>query len=234
VTPHEDELRAYPLRPQAYETRYLAPPPARRQPVNPLRAAVPLALVAFVGTLAATATLSHPREVERAIGAQIVPSAAAAQKPRRRAVAPPKALFVPDVTGLKAKRATTRLKQARFRPKVRFASGPAGVVLEQRPRAASELRPAGIVRLVVGRAAPQPKPEPRIAVAPPPVPTVIVASVVGLPREVAAKALVNEGLGVRVYGVPSRQPAGTVVAQHPRTGTRAKAGSYARINVAVH
>jgi beta-lactam-binding protein with PASTA domain len=45
---------------------------------------------------------------------------------------------------------------------------------------------------------------------------------------------VNEGLGVRVYGVPSARPAGTVVAQSPRGGHRARTGTYVRINVAVN
>jgi beta-lactam-binding protein with PASTA domain len=93
---------------------------------------------------------------------------------------------------------------------------------------------AGVVVLLVGGAKPKSKPKPRPVAAPVATPTVIVTSVVGLPRAVAIRALLNEGLGVRIYGVPSRRPAGTVVAQSPKPGTRAEAGTYARINVAVN
>jgi hypothetical protein len=242
----DDDFAVYPFRRQLVEDTILIDPlpaprrvlpqpppvalpaPARRSP-SPLRWALPAAFAAFVVALAGTATFSHPQEVQNAIQNQIVPSAAAAAKPKRRKIAPPKQHFVPDVTGLKATRATKLLKVSHFRPHVKLAVGTPGVVLEQRPKAATEVKKAGVVLLVVGKPKPKPKP-----VAPVVTPTVIVTAVVGLPRDEAVKALLNEGLGVRIYGVRSSQPAGTVVAQSPKSGSRADAGSYARINVAVN
>jgi hypothetical protein len=243
----DDDFEVYPFRRQLVEETMLIeampeppraarpqprpaavrPAPARR-PASPLRWALPAAFAAFVVALAGAATISHPHEVQHAIQDQIVPPAEAAAKPKRRAVAQPRQRFVPDVTGLKATRATKLLKQSHFRPRVKLVVGRPGLVLEQRPKAATEVEKAGVVLLVVGRAKPKPEPP-----APVVAQTVIVTSVVGLSRDEAVRALQNEGLGVRIYGVRSPRPAGTVVAQSPRSGARADAGSYARINVAV-
>jgi hypothetical protein len=218
-----------PARPQPQAQPPIARSAPRRRPPSPLRWAVPAAFAAFLVALAGTATISHPQEVQHAIQDQIVPPAEAAAKPKRRTLAPRRQQFVPDVTGLQATRAAKLLQQSRFRVRVKRIVGKPGLVLEQRPKAATEVRKPGVVLLVVGNA--KPKPEP---VAPVVTPTVIVTSVVGLPREAAVQALVNEGLGVRIYGVRSSRPAGTVVAQSPTSGSRAEVGSYARINVAVN
>jgi hypothetical protein len=238
----DDDFAVYPFRRQLVEETILIeplpaprrvlrqPPPApARRPPSPLRWALPAAFAAFVVALAGTATISHPHEVHDAIQNQIVPPAEAAAKPRKQKTTKPVQRFVPDVTGLKATRAAKLLKARHFRPHVRLAVGTPGVVLEQRPKAAAEVKKAGVVLLVVGKPKPRPKP-----VAPVVTPTVIVTSVVGLSRDEAVKALQNEGLGVRIYGVRSMRPAGTVVAQSPRSGSRAGSGSYARINVAVN
>jgi hypothetical protein len=230
----DDDFAVYPFRRTLVEDAPPPPlPPHRRPPErpapNPLRLAVPLALTAFVAAIAAAATISSRGEVQHAIGQKIVPAAEAAAPVRKQAA---KLVFVPDVSGLKAARAVKLLKQGKFHPRLRRVAGKPGVVLEQRPRAATQVKRAGVVVLLVGRA--KPKPEPRPVAAPVVTPTVIVTSVVGLPRAVAIRALLNEGLGIRVYGVPSSKPAGTVVAQSPKSGSRARAGTYARINVAVN
>lgn len=243
----DDDFEVYPFRRQLVEETLLderLPQPAPRQapaaravvrPVtphrrsNPLKWAAPLAVAVFIAALAAAATISHPSEVQQAVASQIAPAEAeAAPKPQRHRVVKPKHIFVPDVTGLPAKRALKLLKQGKFVPHVRRVVGTVGRVLEQKPRAATEVRKAGVVLVVVGKAKPKPKPAP-----PAITPTVIVTSVVGLQRDVAVGALRAEGLGVRVYGVRSLEPAGTVVAQSPASGSRAKAGTYARINVSV-
>lgn len=245
----DDDFAVYPFRRIVVEEqtglfaapRIVPPPPVpyarpRRSPVSPLRWAVPLAFVVFVGSLAGTAAVADRHGVKHALGDQIVPAAEAAAKPTKAAkaarhdVVRPRHLFVPDVTDLPKGRALKLLKQSKFRPHVRFAAGKPGVVLEQRPKAATEVRHAGVVVLVVGRTA---KPKPKPVARPQVTPTVIVTSVVGLPRNAAVQALLNEGLGVKIYGVPSRQAPGTVVAQSPRAGARAEAASYVRINVAV-
>jgi hypothetical protein len=240
----DDDFAVYPFRRQLVEDTILIdappePPPRAPAPVvrpvqprrrsNPLRWAVPTAFAAFLVAIAAAATISHPSEVQDAIQNQIVPPAEAAAKPKHPKTTKQSQRFVPDVTGLTAARAARVLKQSRFRPHVKFVVGKPGLVLEQRPKAATGVREAGVVLLVVGKAKPKPKP-----VAPLVTPTVIVTAVVGLPRDEAVKALLNEGLGVRIYGVRSTRPAGSVVAQSPKGGSRADAGSYARINVAVN
>ncbi len=238
----DDDFAVYPFRRQlvAEHTELIAPLPRpaaaqprprqapRRRGPSPFRVAVPLAVIAFLVAVAGAATISHPRQVQQALQDQIVPAAEAAPRPQRRKVARPKLLFVPDVTGLDAKRAARLLKQSRFRPRLRFVKGKPGSVLTQIPKPATEVKKQGVVLLLVGRA--KPKAEP---IAPHASPTVIVTSVVGLDRNTAVHALLNEGVGVRIFGVHSRQPAGTVVAQAPGSGARAEAGSYVRINVSI-
>jgi hypothetical protein len=198
--------------------------PSRRPRLSPFGIALPLAFAAFVAAAAGAATLSARHQVEQTIQPPIAPVAEAVPKPRRQVVQRP-SIFVPDAVGLDRKRAVALLKQHDFRPRVRFAVGKPGRVLEQKPQAATEVKRVGTVLLVVGRAKPKPVP---VAT-----PTVIVNSVVGLERNAAAQALLAEGLGVKIFGVRSDRPAGTVVAQAPSGGARADAGSYVRINVAV-
>jgi hypothetical protein len=235
----DDDFAVYPFRRVLVEETPDELPPAlprrprpapRRTVPSPLKLAVPLAVTTFVVAIAGAATISNRSQVQHAIGNQIVPAAEAAA-PKRRHVAQPKLVFVPDVTGLKPAKAVKLLKQMKFHPRIRRIVGKRNVILEQKPRAATEVKRAGVVVLLAGGAKPKAKPKP--VVAPKVDPTVIVTSVVGLDRDTAVHALLNEGLGVRIYGVPSAQPAGTVVAQSPAPGARAKSGTYARINVAV-
>jgi hypothetical protein len=253
VTPpdeHDDEIVVWPFRRQLVD-RFapaddtVTPSPAERPPVestrapaafgpapqrpggSPLRYAVPVALVAFCAAIAGTAAIGNTGSVQEQIQKEIGATPADAAKPKarpRRHAAARKTVFVPDVVGLDRKHAAARLGRSRFRPRVRFVFGKPGLVLEQKPAAATQVEHAGRIVLVVGKARPQPKPVVT--------PTVIVTSVVGLPRDRAVSALRNEGLGIRIYGVRSARPAGTVVAQAPRGGTRADSGSYVRVNVA--
>jgi hypothetical protein len=235
----DDDFAVYPFRRVLVEEAPDTLPPAlprRPRPAppssgsTPLKLALPLALTAFVVAIAGAATISNRTEVKHAIGHEIVPAAQAAA-PVRKHVTAPKLVFVPDVTGLKTAKAIKLLKQEKFHPRLRRVVGKPDVILRQKPRAATEVKRAGVVVLLAGGAKPEAQPRP--VAAPVVTPTVIVASVVGLPRAVAVRALLNEGLGVRIYGVPSSRPAGTVVAQSPKSGSRAEAGTYARINVAV-
>lgn len=240
----EDEYAVYPFRRQVLEEQTgtfpalptLRAPRRRRRRLEPLRFAVPVALVAFVAAVAGSAMVSNRHRVQQVLDTQLTPAAEAAPRPvrhtaRHAEAARAKLLFVPDVTGLPAKQAAVLLKREQFRPRLRFATGKPGHVLAQRPKAATGVGKVGLVVLTVGRAAPKPKPEPRPAR--PIVQTVIVTSVVGLQKDVAVKALLAEGLGIRIYGVPSAKPSGTVVAQAPRGGSRERAGRYVRINVAL-
>src|SRR5205823_8764625 len=59
-----------------------------------------------------------------------------------------------------------------------------------------------------------------------------VPDVVGQSRPAAIAAVRGAGLVPTVFKVPSGQPKGTVVAQHPAAGARAPRGSKVRLNVA--
>ena len=207
----------------------------RRSSPGPLRLAIPTAAVTFCAAVAAAAAVGDAHDVPARLQVQIVPAAEAAAPaatPERHVL---RALFVPDVVGLQRRQAVRRLSRYRFHPRVRLVPGKPGRVVGQKPRAATEVRKAGTVLVLVGHPKPKPQPEraaPKLVVAPRPTPTVIVTAVVGLPQATARTALANEGLRVRVYPVPSARPAGTVVAQSPRSGRRAEAGSAVRINVA--
>jgi hypothetical protein len=212
-----------------------APPPARP---GGLRFALPAALATFFVALAGTAAIANRDGVQQQLSAQIVPAAEAAPPPavkRRpqaahRAAARHASLFVPDVVGLKRQQAAALLGKKRFAVRVVLAKGKPGLVVAQKPKAATRLARPGRVVLTVGR--PKPKPKPKRVAPPAPTPKVIVASVVGLSRPTAVAALRNLRLDVRVYAVPSAKPRGTVVAQSLRSGTRVESGSAIRVNVA--
>lgn len=249
MTPHDldDEFLVWPFRRQLVDETALsdertvhlvrrapvlpAPPPAppRRRALSPLRVAGPVGATVFVLAAAGAAALGGADDSTRLGAAPVAAAVTPALRTHTRVQRDP--LFVPDVRGLKLKTALRHLRARRFRPVLRYRSGAKpGLVLSQRPAAAAPVRRPGRVVVTVGRAVPKPKPRP---VAPPlPAPrTAIVASVVGLDRRTAAEALLAEGYGVRIYGVPSPAPVGRVVAQSPRPGTTLAAGAYVRVNV---
>lgn len=210
-----------------------APPPAPRRAsrggVPVLRLALPVAASVFVLAAGGAAALSA-RDGTAELAAAPVAAAATPAQPQRAHVVRPTTLFVPDVQGLKRQAALKTLRAHHFRPVLAKRPGPAGVVVAQRPAAATPVRRAGRVVVYVG--APRARPKPAPAATPAPAPLAVVASVVGLDRHAAASALLAEGYGVRIYGVPSPQALDRVVSQSPAPGTRLARGAYVRINVA--
>jgi beta-lactam-binding protein with PASTA domain len=160
-------------------------------------------------------------------------------------------LPVPSVIGQSARAATASLRRAGFRTTlVQVASTfPKGTVVSQAPKAASRAAHDSVVRLNVSSGAqptqtattpaatntsstqtapattstPSPSAPPRPA-------EVAVPSLSGS-LQPATQQLTRAGLRVSVAYVPSTQPIGTVVAQSPESGAKAKTGSQVTVNV---
>src|SRR5437763_5547930 len=122
---------------------------------------------------------------------------------------PPKA-GVPNVVGLKVATAIAKLRAAHLdsQQKIVFASAPPGTVVKQTPAADAEVKRGAPVLLEVSKG-PQ-----RVAV----------PTVVGSKRDDAVAALKKAGLVAAVFSVPSTEPQGVVVAQHPAASSKAPKG----------
>ena len=130
----------------------------------------------------------------------------------------PEQVTVPNAVGLTEAEGREALVAAGFEVVSNevFAEREAGIVTAQRPVAGAQLEPGERVTLSVSRG-----PE-----------LVAVPNVVGMTRSDAEAQLVDAGLEPDVDEVPSDEPAGTVVAQHP-TGGELRMGEAVRINVSL-
>jgi serine/threonine-protein kinase len=131
----------------------------------------------------------------------------------------PRTAPVPRVVGDAERAAARRLLASEFTVSVvrrRRDRVAAGVVYAQRPRAGLEKGSGAIVTLFVARG----------------VATTVVPQVTGLPVEQAAQLLRDAALRLNRVPVISDEPAGTVVAQVPRFGTRVDRRTAVRVNVA--
>ena len=90
---------------------------------------------------------------------------------------------------------------------------PAGIVLSQSPTAGAAVAKGSTVVIRVSRGA------------------VRVPDLVGQSRSTAVSALRGAGLVPNVFTVPSAQPKGQVVAQHPRAGVSVPRGAKVRLNL---
>jgi|GEM_PF-947301 len=130
----------------------------------------------------------------------------------------PPGVAMPDLTGLAAADAVRALQARGLRPKLQqVASSQApGTVVAQSPAPGKRAKKGTRVLLQVakGQAA------------------VSVPSVTGQSEQQAAAALAQAHLKASVVHVPSSQPSGTVVAQSPAAGQKARPGSAVRLNVA--
>jgi beta-lactam-binding protein with PASTA domain len=128
-------------------------------------------------------------------------------------------VFVPDVTGLRQAEAASRLGEKQLVPAVRYraTAKPDGLVVEQRPEAAAQVKRGTKVTLVVDRGAP----------------AVAIPDLVGLKVAAAGSRLAKAGLKAQTTPVTSSasQP-GTVVSQSPAAGAKAKRGSVVTLSVA--
>jgi serine/threonine-protein kinase len=129
-----------------------------------------------------------------------------------------KKVAVPRVVGLKEQPALLRLAQLGLRPKevYRPTKQPKGVVVSQRPKEAAEVKKGSQVRLVIDSGAPE----------------VAVPDLSGRSFADAQAALDKLGLDSAKTEVTSTKPAGTVVDQAPKAGSKVTKGSSVTLSVA--
>lgn len=128
----------------------------------------------------------------------------------------PATVSVPNAVGVTEAEARDRLAAAGLQPSVYqvFSDKPEREVVAQSPAAGSKAADGSRVRLNVSKGTG----------------LVDVPSLVGRSQGEAVSELQSVGLKANVVMVPSREPAGTVVAQHPVAG-QARQGSAVRLNV---
>ena len=129
----------------------------------------------------------------------------------------PTQVTVPNTVGISETEARDRLAAVGLKANVVDVfseTSPSGEVVAQSPDAGSQAAKGSDVRLNVSKGTE----------------FVPVPTVVGSTQADATAQLKAAGLGANVVQVPSTDPAGTVVAQHP-TGGNAKRGSAVRLNV---
>lgn len=125
---------------------------------------------------------------------------------------------VPDVVGQTAAAAVADLTAAKFKSNLTqaFSDKKAGTVVRQEPAAGANLKEGSSVALTVSKGR---KP-------------VAVPDVIGTTSSEATATLRAAGLDANLVAVPSDKPAGTVLAQSPAAGAKAKSGTKVRLNVA--
>jgi beta-lactam-binding protein with PASTA domain len=125
---------------------------------------------------------------------------------------------VPKVVGLRYQAAQFQLKEAKLASKIvrRAASKPKGIVVAEQPPAGKTVPQGTPVTLVVSNGPPG----------------IAMPDVVGLAAADAVRALAQRKLTATIKQVPSQEPAGTVLAQTPPAGKRAKPGTQVVLEVA--
>jgi beta-lactam-binding protein with PASTA domain len=125
---------------------------------------------------------------------------------------------VPKVVGVRVQAAEFQLKEAKLAAKIvrRAATKPKGIVVAQQPKP--------------GRAVPQGTPVTLVVSNGPP--GVAMPDLVGLAAADAVRALQSRKLTATLQQVPSKEPPGTVIAQAPKAGARAKPGTKVVLQVA--
>jgi beta-lactam-binding protein with PASTA domain/predicted Ser/Thr protein kinase len=133
----------------------------------------------------------------------------------------PQTVPLMDVSGLTEAKAVARLRKAHFKTKTKLEASKtveAGRVIGTEPSAEAEVQEGSVITLLVS-SGPAP---------------VHVPDVVGETVEAAEATLTNAelALGVVTKQVSSSQPAGTVLAQTPATGSSVRAGTKVNVTVA--
>jgi eukaryotic-like serine/threonine-protein kinase len=117
-------------------------------------------------------------------------------------------IIVPSVIGMNKEEAITRLKALRLQVRNRFRESEeaSGTILDQIPRAGSQLPQQGIVDVVIAIASPN---------------QVTVPNVLGMKMEMAAGNLKRSGLrALRGPSMQSEQASGTILEQQPKAGSQ--------------
>jgi beta-lactam-binding protein with PASTA domain len=213
----------------AEHERPTLPPPGPPPPVPPpddnrvwpwLLAFVVLALAAGGAAYAVTRhNGDHGHRAARpqtVVVTQPVLSAKKSRQPVRRVG---KGVPVPAVVGMTAAKAATTLQKAGFVPVRRLTASPKpkGIVVGEQPPARTKLVRAAKVNVLVSNGPP----------------LAVVPSLIGQPEQAAVASLGALGLKAHVVQVPSTQKSGIVVAESPKSGTKAPKDSSVRLNVAI-
>jgi beta-lactam-binding protein with PASTA domain len=124
---------------------------------------------------------------------------------------------VPKVVGIRYQAAQFQLRQAKLGSKLvhRAAKRPKGIVVGQAPQSGKSVPQGTAVTLVVSNGPPG----------------VAMPDVTGLAAADAVRALQARGLRPKLQQVASSQPPGTVIAQTPKAGKRAKKGTAVLLQV---
>lgn len=125
---------------------------------------------------------------------------------------------VPGVVGIRVQSAQFQLQQAKLASKLvhKAATKPKGIVLDQAPKAGTTVPQGTKVTLVVSNGPPG----------------VAMPDLVGLAAADAVNALQARKLTATLQQKPSQEAPGTVLAQSPKPGTRAKPGTNVILQVA--
>jgi beta-lactam-binding protein with PASTA domain len=235
-----------------------APPPAAPPPVPPpgppgdrrigsgMLLAIGAILLVGLGVLIAWLLTHRGNDSNSAPATTVVVTTGLATTPAK--------LLVPRVIGLKEDQALIRLGRVGLRANEvhRPSNKPTGVVIDQKPREASEVKKGTRVTLIVD-AAPKPKPATTstqtattaptttapaetapttTAAAPPPQPqTATVPDVQGQDEASAVQSLGNAGILASLVFVPGDDTLGTVVDQAKPSGTSVPFHSHMQLNI---
>jgi beta-lactam-binding protein with PASTA domain len=123
---------------------------------------------------------------------------------------------LPSLVGLSAADATKALRARKLTPVLRHvpASATPGTVFAQKPKAGAQVKPGASVVLQIAEAK-----------------AVAVPTVTGQTAQQAVSTLQQAGLKATTRQVPSSQPKGSVVAQHPAAGEQLAKGSAVLLNI---
>jgi eukaryotic-like serine/threonine-protein kinase len=194
------------------------PPGAPLEEPPPSRALWPWLLVLLVlviaGLIGAWLASRHNGHGNQALTGAAAGTVAAAPRPAKQR---PKEPIVPSLIGLQAPAALAAVRRVGLVGETHsvFSGKPRNQVVGQRPASGTTVADGSTVKLTVSKGS---KPVP-------------VPDVTGQQLHAAIETLQAQSLKARVVRVPSQEPAGQVVAQHPRAGATAAAGSAVRLNV---
>ncbi len=195
----------------------VTPPPGSRR--LPLYVGIGL-LGALLALLVLGAAWLVLRADDSAQGTQTA-SAPVSTTPAKPKKAAPASVAVPNVAGVSASRARSRLQDAGLRVEIRSVistsdTATPGEVLKQTPAAGTDVADGTVVVLMVSGASPR----------------IEVPAVVGLRASDATRALRDAGLEAQIRLVQSTKPAGTVLEQAPSSGTELEKDGTVRLDVA--
>lgn len=229
-TPERTTLHAPP--PAEEQTVVHVPPPADVPPERGLGWGMLLALVvlALIAAGVAIAWLLTHRDSSNGASTVVL------TQPGGRRIRPgtPMLVAVPAVVGEQQDAAEQALRGAGFTATAVTvpSDAPEGAVVAQHPAANANARHGAAVRIDVSSGSPAATTAAETTTAPARPATAPVPDVTSGELQPAVQQLATAGFRISLQYVPSDDPLGTVVAQSPRPGASAPAGSHVTVNAA--